>query len=98
MSGGKAVPVPFMKATSERRRGHEDQRGVSWSTEETPWRWRAHAEAFGGTPEDGVAERLGLVLTKRPERGVVMIKPGGVGSQVAFLRAHLMDAACHKLP
>ena len=36
MSGGKAVPVAFMKATSERRREDEDQRGASWSTEETP--------------------------------------------------------------
>ena len=46
MSGGKAVPVAFMKAVSARRRVDEDQRGVSWSTEETPWRWRAHAEAL----------------------------------------------------
>ena len=39
MSGGKAVPVTFMKAASERGREDEDQRGASWSTEETPWRW-----------------------------------------------------------
>ena len=45
-----------------------------------------------------MAERLGLVPTERAERGVVSIKPGGVGSQVTFLRAHLVDAACHKLP
>ena len=44
MSGGKAVPVALMKATSERRTEDEDQRGASWSTEETPWRWRAHAD------------------------------------------------------
>ena len=48
MSGGKAVPVAFMKAASERRREDEDQRGASWSTEETPWRWRARAEALAG--------------------------------------------------
>ena len=45
-----------------------------------------------------MAERLGLVPTKGAERGVVSIKPEGVGSQVAFLRGHLVDAACHKLP
>ena len=45
-----------------------------------------------------MAERLGFVSTKGAERGVVSIKPGGVGSQVTFLRAHLMDPACHKLP
>ena len=45
-----------------------------------------------------MAERLGLVITKGAERGVVSVKPGGVGSQVAFLGAHLVDAACHKLP
>ena len=45
-----------------------------------------------------MAERLGLIPTKGAERGVVSIKPGGVGSQVAFLGAHLVDAACHKLP
>ena len=48
MSGGKAVPVAFMKAASERRRENEDYREASWSTEETPWRWRAHAEAMAG--------------------------------------------------
>ena len=45
-----------------------------------------------------MAERLGLVPTKGAERGFVSIKPGGVGNQVTFLRAHLVDAACHKLP
>ena len=45
-----------------------------------------------------MAERLGPVPTKGAELGVVSIKPGGVGSQLAFLRAHLMDAACHELP
>ena len=45
-----------------------------------------------------MAERLGLVTTVRAERVVVSIDPGGVGSQGAFLRAHLMDVACHKLP
>ena len=48
ISGGKAVPVALMKAASERRREDEDQRGASWSTEETPWRWRARAEALAG--------------------------------------------------
>ena len=48
MSGGKAVPVALMKAASERRREDENQRGASWSTEETPWRWRARAEALAG--------------------------------------------------
>ena len=46
MSGGKAVAVALMKATSERRREDDDQRGASWSTEKTPWRWRAHAKAL----------------------------------------------------
>ena len=45
-----------------------------------------------------MTERLRLVSTVGAERGVVSIKPGGVGSQVTFLRADLMDAACHKLP
>ena len=45
-----------------------------------------------------MAERLRRVPTKEAEWGVVRVKPGGVGSQVAFLRVHLMDAACHKLP
>ena len=48
ISGGKAVPVALMKAASERRREDEDQRGASWPTEETPWRWRARAEALAG--------------------------------------------------
>ena len=48
MSRGKAVPVAIMKAASERRREVEDQRGASWSTEETPWRWQAHAKALAG--------------------------------------------------
>ena len=45
-----------------------------------------------------MAERLGHVSRERAERGDMSIRPGGVGSQVTFLRAHLMDAACHKLP
>ena len=45
-----------------------------------------------------MAERFRLISTERAERGVVSIKLGGVGSQVTFLRAHLVDAACHKLP
>ena len=48
MSGGKAVPMALMKAASERRREDEDQREASWSTEETPWRWRARAETLAG--------------------------------------------------
>ena len=48
MSGGKTVPVAFMKAASERRREDEDKRVASWSTEETPWRWQAHAEVLAG--------------------------------------------------
>ena len=48
MSGGKAVPVALMKAANEMRREGEDQRGASWSTEETPWRWRARAETLAG--------------------------------------------------
>ena len=43
MSSGKAVPVALIKAASEKG---EDQRGALWSTEETPWRWRARAEAL----------------------------------------------------
>ena len=45
-----------------------------------------------------MAERLGLVPAKGAERGFVSIKPGGMGGQATFLRAHLIDAACHKLP
>ena len=48
MSGGKAVPVAFMKAASDRRREDEDHRGAFWSTEGTPWRWRGRAEALVG--------------------------------------------------
>ena len=46
--GGKAVPVALMKAANERRREDEDQRGASWSTKKTPWRWRARAETLAG--------------------------------------------------
>ena len=42
------MPVGLIKAASERRRKDEDQRGASWSTDETPWRWRARAEALAG--------------------------------------------------
>ena len=48
MAGGKAMPVALMKATNERRRENEDQRGACWPTEETPWRLRARAEALAG--------------------------------------------------
>ena len=48
MSGGKAVPVALIKAASLRRREDEDHRGGSWSTEETPGRWQADAEALTG--------------------------------------------------
>ena len=48
ISGGKAVPVALMKAASPRSREDEVQRRASWSTEETPWRWRARAEALTG--------------------------------------------------
>ena len=48
MSGGKAVPVAFIKATSERSSEDKDQIGASWSTEETPWKWQARAEALAG--------------------------------------------------
>ena len=46
---------------------------------------------------DCLAELVGLVPTKGAERGVVSIQPGGVGSQVAFLTAYLVDVACHIL-
>ena len=48
MFGGKAEPVAFIKAASERRREDNELRGASWSTEETRWRWRALAEALAG--------------------------------------------------
>ena len=48
ISGGKAVPVALIKAASPRSREDEDYRGASWSTEETPWRWQARAEALMG--------------------------------------------------
>ena len=48
ISGGKAVPVGLMKAASSRSREDENHRGASWSTEKTPWRWRARAEALAG--------------------------------------------------
>ena len=48
MSGGKAVPVALLKAANQRRREDEYQRGASAPTEETPWRWRARAEALAG--------------------------------------------------
>ena len=53
---------------------------------------------LGGAAEEGVAERLGLVPAMGAERRVVSIEPGGMGSQVAFLGAHLVDATCYKLP
>ena len=48
MSGGKAVLVALMKAASERRREDKHQRRGSWSTKETPGRWRARAGALAG--------------------------------------------------
>ena len=48
MSGGNAVLVALMKAANVRRREDEDQRGASGPNEETPWRWRARAEALVG--------------------------------------------------
>ena len=45
-----------------------------------------------------MAEHLWLVPTKGAEREVVSVKPGEVGSQVAFVRARLVDVACHELP
>ena len=49
MSSGKAVPVAMMmKAASEMRREDKDKRGACGPTEETPWRWRARAEALAG--------------------------------------------------
>ena len=48
MSGGKAVTVALMEASSPRSKEGEDQQGASRSTEETPWRWRALAEALAG--------------------------------------------------
>ena len=42
-----------------------------------------------------MAERRRLVAAKGAEREFVSIKQGGVGGQVTFLTAHLMDAACH---
>ena len=48
MSAGKAVLVALIKAANERRREDKNQRRASWSTEETPWRWRARGEALAG--------------------------------------------------
>ena len=48
ISGGKVVPVALMKIARERRRKGENQRWASWSTEETPWRWQARADALAG--------------------------------------------------
>ena len=45
-----------------------------------------------------MAEHLRLVPAKGAERRFVSIKAGVLGGQVTFLRAHLMDAASHKLP
>ena len=53
---------------------------------------------LGGAARNGMAERFGLVTTKEAKRGVISVQPGVVGSKVAFLRSHLMDAACHELP
>ena len=65
MSGGKALPVALMKAASERRKEDENQRGASWSTEKTPWRWRARAKALAGQ------RRIALlnVSGSSPQRG-----------------------------
>ena len=48
MSGGKGVPVALRKAASARTSEEEDERGASWSVEESPLRWRARAEALAG--------------------------------------------------
>ena len=48
ISGGKALPVAFTKAMSERRGQEEDRSGGSWSTKEMPWRWCSQAEAWAG--------------------------------------------------
>ena len=41
---------------------------------------------------------LGLVPAEGAQPGVIGIEPGGVSSQVAHLRTHLMNATSHKLP
>lgn len=38
--------MTFMKAGNERRREDEDERGESWSTEETSWQLRALTEPW----------------------------------------------------
>ena len=48
ISGGKPVSVALINTVSERRREDVAQRGASWSTDETPWRWQARAEALAG--------------------------------------------------
>ena len=54
MSGGKPVPVALMKAASERRRGHEDQRGASGPTEALAGQWRiAWLNVLGSSPQRG---------------------------------------------
>ena len=51
-----------------------------------------------GAVKEGVAEHFGLIPAEGAERRVVSIEPGGVSSQVAFMRAHLVDADCHEVP
>ena len=65
MSGGKAVPVAFMQAASERTMENEDHRGASWSTQETPCRWRARAEALTGQRRMAWLKVSGLWPQKR---------------------------------
>jgi len=45
-----------------------------------------------------VLEGFWLSSTARASWVWVLVKPGGVGGQVALSRTHLVDPSCHKLP
>ena len=66
MAGGKAVLVAQMYAASPRTREDENRGEASWSTEETPWRRRADAEALAGQRRMAWLNVSGL----SPQRGL----------------------------
>ena len=52
----------------------------------------------GGAGEDGVLERFWFNSAAGAGQFRVLVEPGGMGSQIALARSHLVDSPCHKLP
>ena len=93
--GSAGGPNKGRQPKEERRRG---AKGSSLVYREDALQVASLCRDFDGAAENGVTECLRLVPAQGAQLGVSSIEPGGVGSQVAFLRTHLMNAAGHKLP